>query len=88
MPQRVVELLASWRGQFGSCCNLEIWRLSPLCLMWCIWRGHNARNFKDCEKSVLELKAIIKFLYVCVAAYNNYCFSAVLEYTDSCSSSP
>jgi hypothetical protein len=25
MPQRVVELLASWRGQFSNSCNLEAW---------------------------------------------------------------
>jgi hypothetical protein len=36
MPQRVVELLASWRNKFESCLNLEAWRLAPVCLMWCI----------------------------------------------------
>jgi len=64
MPQRVVDLFASWRGQFGSHCNLKVWMLAPLCLMWCIWRERFARNFKDCERSVLELKAILlKSLY-------------------------
>jgi hypothetical protein len=37
---------------------LEVWRLAPLCLMWCIWREWNARNFEDQETLVLELKNI------------------------------
>jgi hypothetical protein len=65
MPQRVAELLGSWKGPFGSCHNLEAWRLTPLCLMWCIWREYNIRNFEDCERMVLELKAIMfRSLYV------------------------
>jgi len=35
-----------------------------LCLMWCIWGEHNARNFEDCERTVIELKAMMfKTLY-------------------------
>jgi hypothetical protein len=40
--QSVVELLASWSGQFGSHCNLEAWRMAPHCVMWCIWRERNS----------------------------------------------
>jgi hypothetical protein len=29
-----VELLASWRGQFGGHRNIEVWRTVSLCLMW------------------------------------------------------
>jgi hypothetical protein len=38
MPRRVIELLVSWRDQLGSCNILESWRMTPLCLRWCIWR--------------------------------------------------
>jgi hypothetical protein len=31
----------------GTPSALEVWRLAPLCLMWCIWRERNARSFKD-----------------------------------------
>jgi hypothetical protein len=31
----------------GSRNILEVWRLAPLCLMWCIWRERNAKSFKD-----------------------------------------
>ena len=40
---------------------LEVWRLAPLCLMWCFWREHNAQNFEDrdfsgrAEKDYIQL---------------------------------
>jgi len=37
----------SWGGQVGRRDILELWRLVPLCLMWCIWRERNAQSFKD-----------------------------------------
>jgi hypothetical protein len=46
MHQRMVELLASWRSQFGSHYNIEVQRMGHLCSMWCIWRKYNARNFE------------------------------------------
>jgi hypothetical protein len=45
LPRKVGELLVSWGGQEGSRNILEDWRLAHLCLMWCIWREGNARNF-------------------------------------------
>lgn len=52
----VAELLASWRSQFGSHHNLKAWRMAPHCVIWCIMREWNSRNFEDCEKNVIELK--------------------------------
>jgi hypothetical protein len=28
----------------------------PLCVMWCLWRERNPRNFEDRELGILELK--------------------------------
>jgi hypothetical protein len=57
-------LLVSCRGQLGSRCRLEAWRITLLCLMWCIWREWNKRSFEDSVISVLELKVIMfKSLY-------------------------
>jgi hypothetical protein len=57
MPRRVRELLMSWGGQVGHRDILEVWRLAPLCLMWCIWTQqiHKALNI---ETSVVELKKL------------------------------
>jgi hypothetical protein len=32
---------------------LEIWRMVPIYLMWCIWKEHNAQSFVDCERMML-----------------------------------
>jgi hypothetical protein len=33
MRRKVIELMASWRGQMESHNNLEFWRMTSLCLM-------------------------------------------------------
>jgi hypothetical protein len=50
MPQKVLEVFAGWNhvGDLGK----AIWRMVPLCVMWCIWRERNARLFEDKECSV------------------------------------
>jgi hypothetical protein len=55
MPQRVGELLVSWRGQLRYRTALEIWRLAYLCLMWCIWRERNTRSFEYCETEMFRV---------------------------------
>lgn len=85
----VAELLASWIGQFGNHCNLEAWRMAPYCVMWCILREHNSRNFKDCERMLVELKDILfKTLYGWMTSTNCARFSNLLEFLELCSSSP
>jgi hypothetical protein len=86
MPRRVIELLACWRGQLGSRNILEAWRMTSLCLMWCIWRERNARCFEDREISMEELNNVMfKSLYTWIAAYNSPHFSSFSEFLDFCS---
>lgn len=59
MPRRMIELMACWRGKLGSPTALEAWRMTSLCLMWCIRREGNVRCFEDREISVEELKNIM-----------------------------
>jgi hypothetical protein len=48
----------------------------------------NARNFKDCERTVIELKAIVfNTLFVWVATYNCSHFYNFLRVLDLCFSS-
>jgi hypothetical protein len=42
---------------------MEVWRLDPLCLMWCLWREQNARSFEDVESSVIELREILFYTF-------------------------
>jgi hypothetical protein len=59
MPRRVIVLLVRWRGQVGRGTIMEVWRLAPLCLIWCLWRERNARSFEDVETSVTKLRKTI-----------------------------
>jgi hypothetical protein len=80
MPQWVVELLASWRGHFGSRNNLEAWRMAPLCMMWCISRERNSRNFEDCMRTMAEIKDIMfKIVNGWMTATSSSCFSNFLD---------
>jgi hypothetical protein len=56
MPGSVTDCLGSWRTQKDNRTVLQTWRMVPLCVMWCIWRERNARNFEDRELGILELK--------------------------------
>ena len=57
MPQKVFELFESWQGKFGRHRNIELWRIVPYCLLWCIWCKRNARRFEGCERSMLDFKS-------------------------------
>ena len=57
MPLKVIGLFESWQGMFGRHHNIDLWRLVPHCLLWCIWRERNARSFEGCERSMLEIKS-------------------------------
>jgi hypothetical protein len=59
MPLSVCECSRSWRSQYGNRTALCIWRMTPLCLMWCLWREQNARTFEDRETSLLDLKKLV-----------------------------
>jgi hypothetical protein len=54
MPGSVRELFACWWMR-GRSRNAVVWKMIPLCLMWCIWRKCNARCFEDMARSFEEL---------------------------------
>ena len=58
MPLSVVGLFGCWQGRFGHHCNGDIWKVVPLCLMWCIWKERNSRCFEDIERSMPNLKLL------------------------------
>jgi hypothetical protein len=59
MPRSVKDMLGNWRGQKGNQTLIPIWRMAPLCVMWCVWREWNARCFEDCETSLINLKKLV-----------------------------
>jgi len=71
----------------GSCNILEVWRMAPLFLMWCIWRERNSRSIEDFKISVAELKSVmLKSLYAWMAVYSSPDFSSITEFLEFCSS--
>jgi hypothetical protein len=70
MPQKVIDLFACWSQMGGRDLFRNIWRMVPLCVMWCIWRERNARFFEDKECSVDGVrKNMIAMLHVWTMAH-------------------
>ena len=59
MPHKVSDCLGSWRGQLGNRLALHVWRLIPLCMMWCLWQERNTHSLDDHESGVIELKKLL-----------------------------
>ena len=58
MLKRVVDSLASWKGQFGCHRSAEIWNAIPHCLMWSIWREHISWIFDSIEHPLISLSLL------------------------------
>jgi hypothetical protein len=59
MSGRMKDCLGSWRGQRGNRTVIHIWRIAPLCIMWCLWRKKNVRSFEGHELGLIELKKMM-----------------------------
>ena len=59
MPGSLKECLGSWRAQGGNHTVLQIWRMAPMCVLWCLWKERNARSFEDRELGLMELKKMV-----------------------------
>jgi hypothetical protein len=56
MPRGVGDLLSCWHGPRNKSEAGKIWKMTPHCLLWCIWQERNARTFNGVEKSIPALK--------------------------------
>jgi hypothetical protein len=54
MPSKVKDLYASW-WMGGRSRSAIVWKMIPLCLMWCIWSERNARCFEDFTGTLEDL---------------------------------
>jgi hypothetical protein len=53
MPLRVVDLFACWwTGDHSR--SAVVWKMVPSCLLWCLWRECNDRQFEDKERTIEE----------------------------------
>ena len=84
MPLSVVRLFACYQGRFGRHRNGVIWKVVPLCVMWCIWKERNSRCFEDIERAMPDLKLFfIRTLLDWFSVWKNHPFS-ILDLLDFC----
>jgi hypothetical protein len=69
MPRRVVNLLQCWWSG-GRARSAVVWKMVPLCIMWCLWSERNERFFEDSERSLEDLLHFFFFtLFTWAAAW-------------------
>jgi hypothetical protein len=86
MPRSVKDMLGSWRGQKGNQTLIPIWRMAPLCLMWCVWRERNARCFEDCEIDLMNLKRMmLQTMFLWGEKFHLMHECSFFEFIDRCS---
>jgi hypothetical protein len=74
MPLRVVDLFTCWWPS-GCSRSAVVWKMIPSCLMWCLWREQNDRNFEDKERMFEELITFFFLFFV----HLDYCVPSSLS---------
>jgi hypothetical protein len=46
MSRRVIDLFACW-WKSGRPRSAAIWKMVPICILWCVWKERNRRCFED-----------------------------------------
>lgn len=77
MLATVVELLAS-RTNLGGIPQIKVvWKMVPICILWCVWQECNDRTFEDKEHPLEELRLLFfktLFLWVKAVDFNGLNF--------------
>uniref|UniRef100_A0A2N9GE37 Reverse transcriptase domain-containing protein n=1 Tax=Fagus sylvatica TaxID=28930 RepID=A0A2N9GE37_FAGSY len=85
MPHTVLDLFHGWLGKFGRHDTIQVWKMIPHCLIWCLWREWNARHFEDSERSLPELKLFFfQTLLEWVVGSRVYSIHSIAELIDLC----
>jgi hypothetical protein len=79
MPRRVFNLLACWWSS-GRSRSATVWKMTPTCLFWCLWRERNNRSFEDVEKTPEEL--LSSFYHTLYLWTTDYVFSLSFSFLD------
>jgi hypothetical protein len=69
MPRRVVDLFACW-WKAGRSRSAAVWKMVPICVLWCVWKERNFRCFEDLENSMENFVASFFYtLYLWMEAF-------------------
>jgi hypothetical protein len=86
VSRRIIDILVSWGRQVGRGIVMKVWRLAPLCLIWCLWQERNAQNFEDVETSLTELrKIVINTLHTWISTYHSLLVTSFADFLNFCS---
>jgi hypothetical protein len=89
MLRGVLALLECWQGKFGRHRNFSVWWIVPHCVMRCLWREQNDRNFEDCKQSFIEIKHLVLCtIFDWVAAQGLFHCDSFFTFLDACSCRP
>ena len=65
LPATVKEMVLGWDGTFVGKKRKGVWRASPLCLFWTVWKARNKVAFEEEELSIQRLKfSFVYFLWL------------------------
>ena len=62
MPSKVVGFFACWWSG-GRSQSSVVWKMVPLCIVWCLWLERNERCFEDSERSLEELTTFFFYMF-------------------------
>jgi hypothetical protein len=79
MPSKVAGFFASWWSG-GRSRSIVIWKMVPICIVWCLWLEKNERCFENYERSLEELTAF--FFYTLYTWTAEWLAPLVISYLD------
>ena len=62
LPTTVKDMLLGWNGTFVGKKRKGVWKASPLCLFWTVWKRRNKVAFEEIELSIQRLKSSFVYL--------------------------
>ena len=62
LPATVKEMFLRWNGTFVGKKRKGVWKASPLCLFWTLWKTRNKVAFEEIELSIQRLKSSFVYL--------------------------
>jgi hypothetical protein len=68
MPRGVVNLLQCW-WTGGRSRSAVVWKMTPLCIMWCLWSERNGRFLEDSERSLKDFLHFFFTIFTWVVAW-------------------
>jgi len=69
MPRRVIDLFSCW-WKARRPRSATVWKMVPICILWCVWKERNLRCFEDMENSLEDIVAsFLHMLYFWTVAF-------------------